>query len=127
MTAKFPVQNFNDGNKRLICMRALPGDESSRILMDQAGKIDSGEYDSYFGQRNGVSTCHSSALSNIALLSYLLPVGVMRDLLEVIGIISLNLAFICPLVKKWHMFILHFPFMCWRRWRRRFDQKRAIV
>jgi hypothetical protein len=36
-------------------MRALPGDKSSSILMGQAG-IDSGEYDSYFGQRDGVST-----------------------------------------------------------------------
>jgi len=56
MTAKFPVQNFNVGSNTLICMRALPGDESSGILMDHAGKIDSGEYDSYFGQRDGVST-----------------------------------------------------------------------
>jgi hypothetical protein len=56
MTAKFPVQNFNHGNNRLICMRALPGDQSSQILMNQAGKIDNGEYDSYFGQRDGVNT-----------------------------------------------------------------------
>ena len=56
MTAKFPVENFNGGNSRLICMRALPGSSSPTTLMEQAGPIDFKDYDSYFGQKAGVKT-----------------------------------------------------------------------
>jgi hypothetical protein len=55
MTAKFPVDNFNEGN-RSICMRALPGSSSNTAIMDQAGPIDYAGYDSIFGQKDGVST-----------------------------------------------------------------------
>lgn len=49
------MQNFNEGN-RLICMRALPGTQSTQIIMEQAGKIDRAEYDSFLGQKDGVET-----------------------------------------------------------------------
>lgn len=55
-TAKFPVDNFNGGNGRLICMRALPGDSTKTFKKEQAGPIDFAEKDSIFGLRDGVST-----------------------------------------------------------------------
>ena len=55
-TAKFPVENFNIGNGRLICMRALPGDSTRTFIKVQAGPIDYAENDSIFVLRDGVTT-----------------------------------------------------------------------
>jgi len=55
-TAKFPVDNFNVGNGRLICMRALPGDSTRTFIKEQAGPVHYEESDSIVGLRYGVST-----------------------------------------------------------------------
>jgi hypothetical protein len=54
MTAGFPLNNFNQGGRRLICMRALPGDVSITPIHSPAGPIGINEPDSYFRIRTYV-------------------------------------------------------------------------
>jgi hypothetical protein len=55
-TAKFPVENFNQNSRVLIGMRALPGSSTTNVIREHAGGIQRREYDSIYGEKDGVCT-----------------------------------------------------------------------